>query len=222
MDKALQWLREKGLAGAVKKASRTTGAGCRCLVHSSRVDSSASWLRCNCETDFVARLDEFQALAHDMAMQVAASQARVGDAGRCAGRHHRARARHLPHAGRGRGQAAQGCRQHRRGPPQEVLRRVLPDGAAVHQEPRSGDQGPGRRRRFSKTGENIRSAALFASNWANSSDRKDTENTGDEPRCSLYLCQSHCLDGQTPSEGADARAQVQAYHAQAWGRSALR
>ena len=73
MDKALQWLREKGLAGAAKKASRTTGQGIvTSYIHpGSRV---GVLVELNCETDFVARLDEFQALAHDIAMQVAAAK----------------------------------------------------------------------------------------------------------------------------------------------------
>ncbi len=73
MDKALQWLREKGLAGAAKKASRTTGQG----VVTSYIHPGSKigvMVEVNCETDFVARLDEFQALAHDIAMQVAASK----------------------------------------------------------------------------------------------------------------------------------------------------
>jgi elongation factor Ts len=73
MDKALQWLREKGLAGAAKKAARSTGQG----VVTSYIHPGARvgvLVELNCETDFVARLDEFQALAHDIAMQVAAAK----------------------------------------------------------------------------------------------------------------------------------------------------
>ncbi len=73
VEKATEWLREKGLAGAAKKASRTTSQG----IISSYVhlgSKLAVLVELNCETDFVARLDEFQALAHDIAMQVAASK----------------------------------------------------------------------------------------------------------------------------------------------------
>jgi elongation factor Ts len=73
MDKALQWLREKGLAGAAKKASRTTGQG----VVTSYIHPGSKigvLVEVNCETDFVARLDDFQALAHDISMQIAASR----------------------------------------------------------------------------------------------------------------------------------------------------
>lgn len=71
MDKAIQWLREKGLAAAAKKAARATSQG----VIASYIHPGARvgvMLELNCETDFVARLDEFQSLAHDIAMQVAA------------------------------------------------------------------------------------------------------------------------------------------------------
>lgn len=73
MDKALEWLREKGLAGAAKKASRATSQGIiSSYVHPG--DKLAVLVELNCETDFVARLEEFQALAHDICMQVAASR----------------------------------------------------------------------------------------------------------------------------------------------------
>jgi elongation factor Ts len=73
MDKALEWLREKGLAGAAKKAGRTTKQGMiEAYVHPGA--KLAVLVEVNCETDFVARTDEFQALIHDIAMQVAASK----------------------------------------------------------------------------------------------------------------------------------------------------
>lgn len=73
MDKAVEWLREKGLAGAAKKASRTTKQGLiEAYVHPG--SKLAVLVEVNCETDFVARTDEFQTLIHDIAMQVAASK----------------------------------------------------------------------------------------------------------------------------------------------------
>ncbi len=69
--KAQAILREKGLASAAKKATRSAGEGVvESYIHSgSRI---GALLELNCETDFVARTDEFRALAHDLAMQVAA------------------------------------------------------------------------------------------------------------------------------------------------------
>ena len=77
LEKAIQYLREKGLVGAAKKAGRATGQGVvTAYIHpGSRV---GVMVELNCETDFVARLDEFQALAHDIAMQVAASKPEWG------------------------------------------------------------------------------------------------------------------------------------------------
>ena len=72
MDKAIEYLRVKGLSKAGSRSGRATSEG---LVFSyihpgSRV---GVLLEVNCETDFVARTDEFQAFAKDLAMQVAAA-----------------------------------------------------------------------------------------------------------------------------------------------------
>lgn len=72
MDRACTILREKGLAGAVKKASRTANQGLiEAYVHMGK---AAALVELNCETDFVARTPDFKALAHDLAMQVVASR----------------------------------------------------------------------------------------------------------------------------------------------------
>lgn len=70
-DKAVEWLRKKGLASAEKKAGRATAEG---LVYSyiHTGDRIGVLLEINCETDFVARREEFRQLAKDIAMQVAA------------------------------------------------------------------------------------------------------------------------------------------------------
>lgn len=72
-DKAVEYLREKGLAAAAKRAMRTANDGIIGVYihHGNRV---AAMVELNCETDFVARTEEFQTLAHDLAMQVAATQ----------------------------------------------------------------------------------------------------------------------------------------------------
>lgn len=72
MNKAVEILREKGVAKAAKKASREAHEGIiGHYVHTgSRV---AAMVELNCETDFVARTPEFQQLAHDLAMQVVAA-----------------------------------------------------------------------------------------------------------------------------------------------------
>lgn len=71
MDKALQSLKEKGLLKAQKKAERATGQGLvEAYVHTA--GRIGAMIEVNCETDFVARTDEFKELAHWLAMQVAA------------------------------------------------------------------------------------------------------------------------------------------------------
>lgn len=71
MDKALEILKEKGLIKAQKKAGRATGQGLvDAYVHTA--GRIGALLEINCETDFVARTDEFKNLAHCLAMQVAA------------------------------------------------------------------------------------------------------------------------------------------------------
>lgn len=73
LDKAVEYLQQKGLAAAAKRAGRAASDGVIgvYLHHGSRM---AAMVELNCETDFVARTKEFQALAHDLAMQVAATQ----------------------------------------------------------------------------------------------------------------------------------------------------
>jgi len=69
-DKALEAMRKKGLTKAEKRGEREARAGIiDAYVHSNRI---GVLIELNCETDFVAKTDEFKALAHDIAMQVAA------------------------------------------------------------------------------------------------------------------------------------------------------
>ena len=69
-DKALEALRKKGLTKAEKKGDRETREGIiDSYVHSGRIGVV---VEVNCETDFVARLDDFKEFAHQMAMQIAA------------------------------------------------------------------------------------------------------------------------------------------------------
>jgi elongation factor Ts len=70
VEQAVAWLREKGLSTAAKKAARAAREG----VISSYIHHGARLgvlLELNCETDFVARTEDFQQLARELAMQVA-------------------------------------------------------------------------------------------------------------------------------------------------------
>jgi len=73
-EKAINFLRQKGLASAEKKLSRTTKQG----IVTSYIHTGSKigvLLELNCETDFVARRVEFQNLARNLAMQIAAGEA---------------------------------------------------------------------------------------------------------------------------------------------------
>ncbi len=69
-DKALEAMRKKGLTKAEKRGEREAREGLiESYVHSGRI---GVLVELNCETDFVARTDDFKNLAHEIAMQVAA------------------------------------------------------------------------------------------------------------------------------------------------------
>ncbi|MBQ3494847.1 MAG: translation elongation factor Ts [Clostridia bacterium] len=72
MDKAIAWLREKGIAAAAKKADRIAAEGLvASYIHMG--GKIGVLVEVNCETDFVARSDSFQALVKDISMQIAAA-----------------------------------------------------------------------------------------------------------------------------------------------------
>jgi elongation factor Ts len=69
-DKALEAMRKKGLTKAEKRGEREAREGLiEAYVHSGRI---GVLVELNCETDFVARTDDFKNLAHDLALQIAA------------------------------------------------------------------------------------------------------------------------------------------------------
>ena len=73
MDKAITYLREKGIAAAAKKASRIAAEG----IVSSYIHLGGKigvLVEVNCETDFVAKGEAFQLLVKDIAMQIAAAK----------------------------------------------------------------------------------------------------------------------------------------------------
>lgn len=79
MKKATEILREKGFEKAAKKSDRQTGEGLvEGYIHQTgKVGVLLSLL---CETDFVARTDEFKSLAHEVAMQIAAMNPKDSEA----------------------------------------------------------------------------------------------------------------------------------------------
>ena len=72
IDKAMDVLRKKGLAMAAKKSSRTASEGLiTSYIHSNK--KIGVLLEVNCETDFVAKTDDFQSFVKDIAMHIAAT-----------------------------------------------------------------------------------------------------------------------------------------------------
>ena len=71
MEKAVEWLRKKGITSAEKKAGRVAAEGLvESYIHTG--GRIGVLVEVNCETDFVARREEFKQLVKDIAMQVAA------------------------------------------------------------------------------------------------------------------------------------------------------
>lgn len=75
VEKAIEYLRKKGAATAAKRADKETNQGVvEAYVHAG--GRIGAMVELNCETDFVAKTPEFKALAHDIAMQIAAMSPR--------------------------------------------------------------------------------------------------------------------------------------------------
>jgi len=70
-NKAVDWLREKGMATAAKRADRDASNGV-VEMYSHGGGRVGVMVEVNCETDFVARSEKFRALAHEVALQIAA------------------------------------------------------------------------------------------------------------------------------------------------------
>ncbi len=72
MEKAIEYLRKKGLAAAEKKSGRTTKEGViEAYIHSNK--KIGVMIEVGCETDFVAKNEEFQTFVRNLAMQIASA-----------------------------------------------------------------------------------------------------------------------------------------------------
>jgi elongation factor Ts len=74
-QKAVDWLREKGMATAAKRAERQASNG-TVELYSHGNGRVGVMVEVNCETDFVARSEQFRTFAHEIALQVAAASPR--------------------------------------------------------------------------------------------------------------------------------------------------
>lgn len=72
MEKSSDWLRQKGLSVAAKRAGRSTSEGAvQCYIHAG--NKLGVLVEMDCETDFVAKTDQFIGFARDVAMHIAAT-----------------------------------------------------------------------------------------------------------------------------------------------------
>ena len=75
LEKAIDWLRTKGMAKAQRRAGRATSEGRICsYIHPG--DKIGVLIEVDCESDFVARTDDFKTLCHDLALHIAAAEPR--------------------------------------------------------------------------------------------------------------------------------------------------
>ncbi len=72
LEKAIEFLRKKGIAKAQKRATRSVNEGM--IGHYIHMGKIGVLVEVNCETDFVARTDDFKELAKDLSMHIAASE----------------------------------------------------------------------------------------------------------------------------------------------------
>ena len=143
IQKAIDVLRKKGQAAAAKKAQRSTSEGLvSCYIHAG--GKIGVLVEINCESDFVARTEDFQRLSHDVAMHIAALDPRFlrrEDVTQETLDREREIYREQAKA---TGKPATGDRQDRPGQDGKILRRKLPLRAALHQGRRNHGQGDGR------------------------------------------------------------------------------
>lgn len=74
-QKAVEWLREKGMATAASRTDREASNGA-IEIYSHGGGRVGVMVEVNCETDFVARSEQFRTLAHELALQIAANSPR--------------------------------------------------------------------------------------------------------------------------------------------------
>src|SRR6056297_1735000 len=111
LDKAADYLRKKGLATAKKRADRVASEGVvQSYIHMG--GKIGVLVEVNCETDFVAKTDDFKEFAKNIAMHIAASSP-LGIVPEDVPESEAEKERHLPAAGPGHGQAGEYDRKDR-------------------------------------------------------------------------------------------------------------
>ena len=168
IDAAVKLLREKGIASADKRAGRGTGEGAvETYVHAG--GRIGAMVEVGCETDFVARNEQFQEFAaRSRCRSPPAATLRFVSRGRDPRRLQGGRARDLPRQGRRRGQARGDAGQDRRRHVEEVADRARAAEPAVDpaRGRRQDDRDAARRARRARSARTSRSSASPASRWA--------------------------------------------------------
>ena len=132
MEEAFVVLRKRGMASAAKKASRSTNEGAvGTYIHAG--GKIGVLLELNCESDFVARTDDFQELLKDIAMHIAAVDPRYVGKDEVTAEDIEKREGNLPRPGCRHRQARQHHREDARRQDGQVLRGGLLARAALHQ-----------------------------------------------------------------------------------------
>ena len=143
LEQAVVVLRKKGMASAAKKASRSTSEGAvGTYIHAG--GKIGVLIEINCESDFVARTEDFQELLKDISMHIAATDPRyIRREDVTAEDLEREKDIYRSQAA-ATGKPAGGDREDRGRQDEQVLRRGLPAGSAFHQGPVVRHQGPDR------------------------------------------------------------------------------
>ena len=134
IEKAIDYLRQKGLAAAHKKSGRETNQG---LVHAyiHMGGKIGVLIEVNCETDFVARNEEFKTFVNDLALQVAAAKPSYVKREDIPKERRRQGTSHLRRSSQRDGQTSCRLVENRRREAGKVFSGKLPDGAVLHQGP---------------------------------------------------------------------------------------
>ena len=132
-EKAIDYLRKKGMSAATKRSSKAAKDGTvASYIHMG--GKIGVMVEVNCETDFVAKTDDFQTMAKDLAMHVAASNPRYvrpEEISEADLEREKEIYRSQLHCGE---EAGKNMGQDHRGQAEQVLRRGVPDESEVHQE----------------------------------------------------------------------------------------
>ena len=143
IEQAVVVLRKRGVSVAAKKATRVTSEGSvASYIHAG--GKIGVLVEVNCESDFVARTDDFKELVHDIAMHIAASDPKFVRKEDVTPADFAREKEIYSGAGHRQRQAAEDCGEDRRRQNGQVLRGGLPATSSLHQGPDDDDRAADR------------------------------------------------------------------------------